>query len=379
MRTGLAMTGRRPETRVRAAGPGDLAALLALENAVFAGDRMSRRSLRRLLASPSALTLVGEQDGRMAGYALVLFRRHAMAARLYSLAVDPEFSGRGVASALLDAAEAAAWRRESLVLRLEVHVDNAPAIALYRKRGYREIGRRARYYEDGGDALRFEHRLHRIRPSDDAPPYFHQTTEFTCGPACALMALAWGNPAFRRDPVLEFQLWREATTIFMYGGPGGCEPFGLAVALARRGLEPEIHVSAAGPYFLDSVRNPDNRRVMRLSQEAFRRQAADLRIPTHLTPISESGLMAAIDGGAVALVLVSSYRIHRRGVPHWVFVYGRDGRRVLVHDPAAKRDDRGGAVATESHAVPWNKFGRMMRCGPGDLRAAIVIRKGSLQ
>src|SRR5262249_8143512 len=86
-------------------------------------------------------------------------------------------------------------------LRLEVQAATAPAIALYRKAGYRQFGRHANYYADAGDALRFEKRLapdlHRLRA---APPYFHQTTEFTCGPACMMMALAWADPACRPDP-----------------------------------------------------------------------------------------------------------------------------------------------------------------------------------
>src|SRR5262249_46888642 len=42
---------------------------------------------------------------------------------------------------------------------------------------------------DGGDALRFEKRLvPNLRALAVAPPYFHQTTEFTCGPACIMMA-----------------------------------------------------------------------------------------------------------------------------------------------------------------------------------------------
>ena len=44
-------------------------------------------------------------------------------------------------------------------IRLEVHETNHAAISRYRKSGYSEFGRHARYYEDGGDALRFEKRL----------------------------------------------------------------------------------------------------------------------------------------------------------------------------------------------------------------------------
>jgi ribosomal protein S18 acetylase RimI-like enzyme len=41
-------------------------------------------------------------------------------------------------------------------MRLEVHVTNHAAISRYRKSGYHEFARAAAYYEDGGDALRFE-------------------------------------------------------------------------------------------------------------------------------------------------------------------------------------------------------------------------------
>ena len=36
---------------------------------------------------------------------------------------------------------------------LEVSEANAPARALYRRLGFAEVGRRPRYYDDGGDAL----------------------------------------------------------------------------------------------------------------------------------------------------------------------------------------------------------------------------------
>ena len=40
-----------------------------------------------------------------------------------------------------------------------MHETNHAAISRYRKSGYREFGRHAAYYEDGGDALRFEKQL----------------------------------------------------------------------------------------------------------------------------------------------------------------------------------------------------------------------------
>ena len=105
------------------------------------------------------------------------------------------------------------------------------------------------YYENGGDALRFEKRLVAARRAAGRPPYFHQTTDFTCGPACIMMALAWADRAFKPAPALEFPLWREATTIFSGAGPGGCEPYGMAVTLKRHGLRPEVYVSRPGAVF----------------------------------------------------------------------------------------------------------------------------------
>ncbi|HXL48121.1 MAG TPA: peptidase C39 family protein [Xanthobacteraceae bacterium] len=365
------------EIRVRKAERADLDVLTDLEQRVFATDRLSRRSLRRFLNSPTAEVIVAEDAGRLAGTAIVLFRPRSLIARLYSLAVAPQMGGRGAGPMLLAAAEAAAFARDCRAIRLEVHVTNHAAIARYRKSGYRGVGRIGRYYEDGGDALRFEKRLVPNLPAlAAAPPYFHQSTEFTCGPACIMMALAWADRNFKPEPAFEFQLWREATTIFMTSGPGGCEPYGMAVALKRHGLEPELYVSHPGPYFLETAQSADKRRVMRVTQLAFQREAKALAIPTHLTPVSESVLMRAFAAGSVVIVLVSGYHMVDRGRPHWIFTFGRDGRHVLMHDPAAIRDDQGMAAAAETYAMPWPAFERVTRLSRERLSAAIVIRKG---
>jgi hypothetical protein len=88
-------------------------------------------------------------------------------------------------------------------------------------------------------------------------------------------------------------------------------------------------------------------------------------------------LAQAFDAGDVAIVLVSGYQLLRRRVPHWVFAFGYEDRHVLVHDPAARKDDQGNAIDAETYAVLWDEFERMTRFGPDHLRAAIIIRKGS--
>ncbi len=139
----------------------DLAALVALEQAVFTTDVLSRRSFRHFLASPNGSLIVAEEGGKLAGYVLILYPPRSELARLYSIAVAPHIGGRGVGPQLLAAAEATAKRRGRRAMRLEVHEHNTRAIARYEKSGYRLFGRHADYYDDHGDALRFEKPLGR--------------------------------------------------------------------------------------------------------------------------------------------------------------------------------------------------------------------------
>jgi [ribosomal protein S18]-alanine N-acetyltransferase len=155
------MGNRRPADsrhEIRRGKPADLDALCEFESRVWP-DEMSRRSLRRLLASRSAEIVIAHGDGGITGVAILLFRAGSRVARLYSVAVDPAHTGRGIASALLAWAEQIARSRQCLSVRLEVHEKNHGAIKVYRKAGYYEFDRCRCYYEDRGDALRFEKKL----------------------------------------------------------------------------------------------------------------------------------------------------------------------------------------------------------------------------
>jgi ribosomal protein S18 acetylase RimI-like enzyme len=151
-----------PETSEPAIGPaqpGDAAALAALEQRCFSGDRLSLRQYRRHLRSRSAIVLAARRGPLLIGSAVVFLRAGSPVARLYSIAVDPAARGSGLGAALLRAAECAAGARGAAGLRLEVRQDNPAAIALYESRGYARIGVRKAYYEDGADAWRYARAL----------------------------------------------------------------------------------------------------------------------------------------------------------------------------------------------------------------------------
>ena len=143
---------------VRAGTILDVARLVEIENAAFTTDRISPRSFRRQLRSPTLAILVAERRGSVHGYALTAFRRTARHARLYSLAVDVN-EGRGLGRRLMAAAESAALARGYEAMRLEVNAQNTRAIGIYELGGYAQIGRHEDYYEDGSTALLYEKRL----------------------------------------------------------------------------------------------------------------------------------------------------------------------------------------------------------------------------
>ncbi|WP_353859537.1 ribosomal protein S18-alanine N-acetyltransferase [Azospirillum formosense] len=366
---------------LRQAQPADIPALLAIEERCFATDRLTRRSFQYLLTKAKATGLVEVHSGAVVGYALVSFHSGTSLARLYSFAVDPDHRGRGVAKRLLAAAEQAARSRDCIYLRLEVRRDNAPAIDLYKKAGYREFGVYTDYYEDHMEALRLEKRLGHSGPS--APlggplvPYYQQTLDFTCGPSALMMAMKALKPAeIELGRKLEIRLWRESTTVFMTSGHGGCGPFGLALAAARRGFAVDIHIKDNATPFLDSVRSDEKKEVMRIVHEDFLDELEGSGATVRHNTLSAQDMADAVAGGAIPIVLISSYRIYHEKFPHWVVVTGADERFLYVHDPLVY-DRHHAHIDRMNMPIPKADFERMARYGKAQLKAALLLRPQS--
>lgn len=354
----------------------DINALVALETHSFDSDRLSRRSFRHLLTKAHAVTLVDDEEGEIVGYATVLFNAGTSLARLYSIAVDSAWKGKGIGRTLVRAAEHAALEAECVVMRLEVRRDNPASLNLFRQLGYREFGSYKDYYEDHMEALRFEKELvPHLEPELVRVPYYHQTLDFTCGPASLLMAMHSLDESIPFNRPLEIQLWRESTTVFMTSGHGGCGPHGLALAAYHRGFDVEVYLSEEGALFIDSVRSDEKKEVMALVHEQFEREVIERGIPVHYRQLTLDEMRRAIEQGAIPVVLISSYRIYKEKFPHWVVVTGFDDRYIYVHDPYV--DTEKGKRVTDSMNMPilQKDFERMSRYGKSGLRAALIVSR----
>jgi ribosomal-protein-alanine N-acetyltransferase len=143
----------RPDLSFRRMREADLPRVMEIERAAFSHP-WSEDLVRRELAHEFSTVLLatGGAAGEVRGFAVVWLVHDEL--HVLNVAVAPEARRHGVARAILDQVEAQGRAQGARVSMLEVRRGNAPAIALYRSLGYREVGLRPRYYaEDGEDAL----------------------------------------------------------------------------------------------------------------------------------------------------------------------------------------------------------------------------------
>ena len=362
---------------VRPAQSADLEGLVALENASFATDKLSRRSFRHWLSSDHRALLVVEWAGLVAGYILIIYHPGTRLARIYSLAVSPQLRGYGIAKALMLAGEQAARDDGRLYLRLEVSVDNAPAIRLYETLGFQKFGLYRDYYQDHKDALRYQKRIRRYRdtPQHRSVHWLRQTTPFTCGPAALMMAMHALNKSYVPSREQEIELWREATTIFMTSGHGGCHPIGLALAAKRRQFAVEVWINQTGPLFIDGVRSDDKKQIVELVDTCFKREAAEQGVATHYANVTQNDLIAAFEAGAIPLILISTFSMDRKKAPHWVVMSGFDKDCLYMHD-SDPDDGRQSELDCQFIPIAREDFDRMSCFGKSRLRTAVIVWPG---
>jgi len=362
---------------IRPARPSDLEGLVKLENTSFETDRLSRRSFKHWLATEHRALLVAEFDGRVVGYILIIYHPGTRLARIYSLAVEQRLRGYGIAKKLMVAGEQAAHDSGRLYLRLEVSVDNTAAIRLYESLGFQKFGLYRDYYEDHKDAIRFQKLIRHYQDTlqHRTVHWLKQTTPFTCGPASLMMAMHGLNDAYQPSREEEINLWREATTIFMTSGHGGCHPLGLALAAKRRGFRVDVWINQGETLFIDGVRSEDKKQVVELVDNAFKREAETQAVPVHYANITQDDLIGTFMEGAIPLILISTYQLDRKKAPHWVVMSGFDDACLYMHDPDPE-DDHKSELDCQFVPIARADFDRMSCFGKNRLRTAVILWPG---
>ena len=120
-------------------------AVAELEKLCFS-DPWSENSVASELNNNLALWLVAEEEGRVAGY--IGSQTCGDESDVMNVAVHPDFRRRGIGEALIHDLVDHLKAIGSHCLTLEVRASNAPAIALYEKMDFAEVGRRKNYYRN---------------------------------------------------------------------------------------------------------------------------------------------------------------------------------------------------------------------------------------
>lgn len=123
----------------------DVAGIAELEKICFS-DPWSESSIASELHNPLSCWLVAVEENRVVGY--VGSQTVLDGSDMMNIAVAPDFRRMGIAQALVSKLISLLKKRNSRCLILEVRVSNLPAITLYEKNGFTQIGRRRNYYHN---------------------------------------------------------------------------------------------------------------------------------------------------------------------------------------------------------------------------------------
>jgi hypothetical protein len=296
-------------------------------------------------------------------------------ARLYSLAVAEDARGQGLAKKLLEHLEQLSGEANYLYMRLEVAKNNHSAIGLYQRLGYRVFGEYSDYYDDHSDALRMQKTIRQIPKAliQRTTPWYQQTTEFTCGPAALIMAMASLDNSIDLEQTLELDIWREATTIFMTSGHGGCHPIGLAIAASIRGFEAIVALNSQQALFVDGVRSDNKKHILTVVHKQFIEKAKQQQVSLCYQDVSQADIAQWLAEGYAVLILISTFRLDGKKAPHWVTVTGVDNACFYVHDPDLDEQQQR-AIDCQHLPIARDDFEKMSAFGTGRLRTAIAIR-----
>jgi len=134
--------------KIRQAKLYDVPALARIEAESFVTPWSAEEIARDVVNNSKAYVAVAEVNGETAGYADMWIV--AGEAQLFNIVVDPAYRGNEIGMRLLAHMLKVASETCS-VITLEVRRSNVPAISLYLRSGFRQVGVRKGYYSDNGE------------------------------------------------------------------------------------------------------------------------------------------------------------------------------------------------------------------------------------
>ena len=202
-----------------------------------------------------------------------------------------------------------------------------------------------------------------------AVPFYRQSLDFTCGPACLLMAMGRFDPALAPGREIEIDIWREANLV----EARATSRQGLALAAHRRGFQVRTQGNVEAIELIDCLGfdlSPEDRKVAEALHRDLRRRCRRAGIPDALKPVSLPDIAGWLARGWIPIVLVDARLVGDARLPHWVVVTGVAPSAVTFLDPL---------TAAGEARVPEREFAG--RLGFGGTTCAVVVegRSGTVR
>ena len=209
------------------------------------------------------------------------------------------------------------------------------------------------------------------------PPYYAQTSTFTCAAVTALLAseirgsAGFGAAEGNRDRELDF--WRRASNF------PTCEPIGLAVALRdsltdAAGTSPvEVFLDVDGPVLLEAYPDRFDRSFREELQANSLQRALESDIAVRRERVSINDIATRVQAGELALLLIDLQPMFGFAVPHWVLAHTAADGVVLITDPWISV--KWGESWVDAHEVPvaYAELDRMLAWGTDGYRGVVFL------
>jgi len=175
-------------------------------------------------------------------------------------------------------------------------------------------------------------------------PYYQQSSEFSCGPACVLMVMKHFQPRLKIGRGLEFEIWRQCNMI----GIKGADPYGLSVPLLDAGYEVRLLTqrmkvidSAAWKRRLRGNFSADDIELSLFGVKQNQKRARRRHLKVTFKRPVVGYVVQGVRKNFVPIALVHMGVVHSLNIPHWVVVTHVDEESVVFNDPYPPKGRKG--------------------------------------
>jgi hypothetical protein len=205
-------------------------------------------------------------------------------------------------------------------------------------------------------------------------PYYVQSAEFTCGPACVLMIFKLFDPHLKLNRTLEFEVWRQCNMI----GVKGSDPFGMSVPLLDAGYE--VHLATQRRRMIDTDLWRSRLREHSFTAEDVRlavfgiaenrKRALGCGLTVEYRRLTVERVARSCSEGFIPIALVHMGVVHQLDIPHWVVVADVGEDHVTFNDPYPPKGGKNICVSREEFQKMLGDVGTRIGLSP----SAIFIR-----